>query len=136
MSEELEKAKRAFEAQEPIRPDSDARRAAIGAAMARFEEEYAGASQGNAAGERLKKSGGAFFSRRRKMNIAFPRRYGMLAGGVSLAALSLFALNTGVLQDYMGPYPATQQEVTSTGGQLTMHSAPSGTVRQLSLIHI
>ena len=130
MSEELEKAKRAFEAQEPIRPDSDARRAAIGAAMARFEEEYAGASQGNAAGERLKKSGGAFFSRRRKMNIAFPRRYGMLAGGVSLAALSLFALNTGVLQDYMGPYPATQQEVTSTGGQLTMHSAPSGTVRQ------
>ncbi len=56
MSKELEKAKRAFRAQEPIRPDSDARRAAIGAAMARFEEEYAGASQGNTAGERLKKA--------------------------------------------------------------------------------
>ena len=41
MSDELEKAKRAFKAQEPVRPDDEARRAAIAAAMTRFEEENA-----------------------------------------------------------------------------------------------
>ena len=104
MSDELEKAKRAFKAQEPVRPDDEARRAAIAAAMTRFEEENARATQGNSVGERLMKSGSkllAVFKRRRTMNIAFSKRTGMLAGGVSLAAIAFVAFNIGPIQ---GPF--------------------------------
>ncbi|MCP4997281.1 MAG: VWA domain-containing protein [Hyphomicrobiales bacterium] len=112
MTDELERAKRAFKAQEPIRPDSEARRAAIAAAMTRFDEENARASKGNNVGERLMKSGGALlavFKRRRTMNFALSKRNGILAGGVSLAAIAFVAFNIGTFQ---GPYRFEQPLAT------------------------
>ncbi|MEX3007267.1 von Willebrand factor type A domain-containing protein [Hoeflea sp. TYP-13] len=132
MTEELERAKRAFAAQEPIRPKGDARRAAIAAAMTRFEQEEKGAAQGNSVRERLMESGGsvlAAFKRRRIMNIALPKRSHMLAGGVSLAALAFVAFNIGILQ---GPYRFSDPGVTPVANKPAKDDAATSLVDAVS----
>ncbi|WP_136659496.1 VWA domain-containing protein [Nitratireductor sp. XY-223] len=120
MNKELERARRAFRAQEPIQPPDAVRRNAIAEAMARFEEENADAAQGSEDRERLMKDGGAWttgFRWRRIMNIAFPARMGLLAGGVSLAALSVFAFNSGLLNDILRSSGGPQLKVDSRADQ-------------------
>lgn len=115
MSIELDRMKRAFGRQDPIQPNEDARDAAIRHAMSRFEAENAKADQGMADGDRLRKRGSTklqAFNWRRLMNILYPNRTRMLAGGASLAVLAIAIVGIGQIQPNL--FPPAKKETTQT----------------------
>ena len=106
MTDELDRLKKAFVDEGPIRAREGARRAAIAAALMAFDEKNAPQRQGTPAEDRLKGRGNAFLHslfRRRSMQLTHTRLPLVLAGGVSLAALALAIVNT---QQFRTPLPS------------------------------
>ncbi|WP_282606730.1 VWA domain-containing protein [Pelagibius sp. Alg239-R121] len=106
MSDELDRMKRAFRGQDPVRPDDAARQAAMGAAMTQFQEENAKAHQGTGIGARLRERGNNLLialKRKPMMNFAQPKLRHMLAGGASLAVLTFAVLNFNQIEQALMP---------------------------------
>ncbi|NNF80189.1 MAG: VWA domain-containing protein [Rhizobiales bacterium] len=102
MSNELDKLEQAFRNEGPILPREEARKAAISAAMDRFDEENLEAPQGNVVGARLKAQGNKLLDairRRQSMTLTTEKLGYFLTGGASIAAMALIAINTGLVPE-------------------------------------
>lgn len=102
MSNELDKLEQAFRDEGPILPREEVRKAAISAAMERFDEENSSAAQGNPVGARLKAQGNKLLDairRRQSMTFTTEKLGYFLTGGASLAAMALVVMNTGMIPD-------------------------------------
>ena len=115
MSDALQKMKRAFGRQEPIRPRAKARRAAIEAAVRHFAEENERTIQGPAVDRRQSERGPARppFNWRRLMT--FPRitRTRLLAGSASVAVLAIALVSLNHVQPQYHLFPPPTQEPTN-----------------------
>ena len=102
MSNELNRMKQAFRQQkEADRPGDAARQDALRAAMQAFGEEISQAHQGTSAGMRPRERGNNWITalkRNLTMNFAHPKLSYMLAGGTSLAVLTIAAVNLQVFK--------------------------------------
>lgn len=95
MTDELEELRKAFREEGGIEGRAARRKAAIDAAMRAFDEEKSKSAQGTGLADRLRDRGNTFvhfLKRRRSMRLSYT-----LAGGASLAVLTLAVLNTGYL---------------------------------------
>jgi Ca-activated chloride channel family protein len=95
MNDELDKLKKAFAQAPEIKPSSEAKKAAMNAAISAFEQEKVKNHQGKSVDDRLKERDNTFvnlitFSKWRK---SMKLKY-LLPGAAGLAALSLVAVNT------------------------------------------
>ncbi|MEM7429079.1 MAG: VWA domain-containing protein [Pseudomonadota bacterium] len=102
MSNELDKLAEAFKREGPVLPREEARRSAISAAMAQFDEENAYLHQGSPSAERLKGQGNTLLnSLKRKLSMTLNNKnlgY-ILTGSASLAAMAIVVMNTGLIPD-------------------------------------
>ena len=108
MTDELKKLQNAFDREAPVKADSNAKDAALHAAMIAFEEENSTRRQGNAVRFRLKEQGNKTGSTlpqfltlsywRKSMKLSY-----FLAGGTSIAVLTLAVFNAGQLQQTINP---------------------------------
>lgn len=106
MSSELDRMKRAFGRQDPIRPDENARKAAIQAAMSQFDEEFASARQGSTDGDRPRERYSTVlnaFNWRRLMTIPHMNTTQWLAGGASIAVLALAIVSVDQIRPDLFP---------------------------------
>ncbi|MCP5082971.1 MAG: VWA domain-containing protein [Alphaproteobacteria bacterium] len=119
MSNELDKLEQAFRNEGPILPREEARKAAISAAMERFDEENLETRQGNHVGARLKAQGNKLLDairRRQSMTLTTEKLGYFLTGGASIAAMALIAINTGLVpeltrqQGWQDNAPVTKQD--------------------------
>ncbi|MCR9136425.1 MAG: VWA domain-containing protein [Alphaproteobacteria bacterium] len=115
MSSELDRMKRAFGRQDAIRPDENARKAAIQAAMSQFDEEFSSARQGLAGDDRPRKRNSTLlnaFNWRRLMTIPHPNRTQWLAGGASIAVLALAIVSVDQIRPDL--FPSERQSTVET----------------------
>ncbi len=108
MTDDLKKLQNAFDGQPPIKARKEAKNAAMTAAMAAFDEENSTAHQGNTIDTRLKEQGNKTGSKlpefltlsywRKSMKLSY-----ILAGGTSIAVLTLAIVNTGQFQELTNP---------------------------------
>ena len=106
MSDELDRMKRAFERQEPIRPRDDARKAAIDAALQRFAVENESVRQGVADEDRQRERGSnkpEAFNWRRLMILPHMTTTRVLAGSASLAVLAIALVSFNQVQPNLIP---------------------------------
>jgi len=105
MNNQLNRMEQAFRQQrEADRPDDAARRNALRAAMEALGEENSKAHQGTGIGNRPKERGNNWITalkRKLTMNFAHPKLSYMLAGGTSLAVLTIAAVNLQVFTPEM-----------------------------------
>ena len=96
MNDELNRMERAFERQAAVRPSDAARQAAMRAATEAFQEENAKVHQGTGIGNRLRERGNQLLialKRKPFMDFAHPKLTHVLAGGASLAVLTIAVVN-------------------------------------------
>ncbi len=104
MTKEFEKLTTAFENETQPRARKSAKDMAMRAAMEAFEEKNQHAYQGNQFSKRLKRQGNKIFDLltfsewRKSMKLSY-----LLAGGTSLAVLTLAVANTGQFQELLNP---------------------------------
>ena len=102
MNNELNRMEQAFrQQQEADRPGDAARQDALRAAMEAFGEENSKAHQGTIIGKRPRERGNNWITalkRNLTMNFAHPKLSYMLAGGTSLAVLTIAAVNLQVFK--------------------------------------
>ena len=110
----IERLKAALAADLAPEPRAEARRAAIDAALGRFDEKFAEARQGSAAEERPKgrRSSLNLFGRR-SMKTSFRKLRPALLGGASLAVLALGVVITQ--QSAFGPLPMFDKAFRESG---------------------
>lgn len=117
MNNELNRMEQAFrQQQEADRPGDAARQDALRAAMEAFGEENSQAHQGSSIGNRPRERGNNWITalkRNLTMNFAHPKLSYMLAGGTSLAVLTIAAVNLQVFKPEM---------FTSPGDRLAEHA--------------
>jgi Ca-activated chloride channel family protein len=101
MNDELDDIRKLLRAEPPVTPREHARRTAIGAAMARFDEKYLARTQGIANRARLIDRLRGFIKRSRRMPTI--RLSHALMAGTSLAVLTLVVINSGVLHQAYQP---------------------------------
>ncbi len=110
MNNELDRMEQAFRQQlEADRPSDAARQETLRAAMEAFGEESSKTHQGTGIGNRPKERGNnciTALKRNLTMNFAHPKLSYMLAGGTSLAVLTIAAVNLQVLNPQMFTAPA------------------------------
>ncbi len=118
MTENLKKLQDAFDGETPVKASSKARNAALNAAMAAFDEENSKTRQGNTIEPRLKEQGNKLSDLftlsywRKSMKLSYA-----LAGGTSIAVLTLAVINTGQFQQL------TQPETTDPEPKVVMEMA-------------
>ena len=104
MSDELDDIKKLLRAEPLVMPREDARRTAITAAIARFDEKNLVRSQGTASSTRLSDRLRGLFKRSQRMPTI--RLSHVLMAGTSLAVLTLVVVSSGALR----PFPALAQQ--------------------------
>jgi len=118
MTDDLKKLQNAFDRETPVKARNNAKNAAMNAAMAAFDEENSKARQGNLIEPRLKEQGNKLFDLftfsywRKSMKLSYA-----LAGGTSIAVLTLAVINTGQFQQL------TQPETTDPEPKVVMEMA-------------
>ena len=109
MNNELDRMEQAFRQQrEAGRPSDAARQETLRAAMEAFGEENSKARQGTSVGNRPRERGNNWITalkRNLTMNFAHPKLSYMLAGGTSLAVLTIAAINLQVFNPQMFTAP-------------------------------
>lgn len=111
MTDELNKLKKAFDKEAQIKAPESAKNAAMKAALIAFEQEKLNSHQGNLIEDRQKEQGNRLFDLltlskwRRSMKLSYA-----LAGGTSIAVLTLAVFNTGQFQEIMQPETAIQSD--------------------------
>ncbi len=121
MTDDLKKLRSAFDRETPVKASDTAKNSALNAAMAAFDEENSRLRQGNPIEPRLKEQGNKkgnllpeFLSLsywRKSMKLSYA-----LAGGTSIAVLTLAVFNTGQFRELIQPQPETT--VTQPGNEL------------------
>ena len=108
MNDELNRMERAFEQQAAVRPSDAARQAAMRAATEAFEQENPKVHQGTGIGGRLREWGNQFLitlKRKPFMDFAHPKLTHVLAGGASLAVLTIAVVNLNHIRPDIQPTP-------------------------------
>lgn len=101
MTDDMKRMVRAFEALDPIEPPADAKSRAFADALTHYDRISEAESQGSRLLNRQSRQndGSSVVSKwRRIMTFDQPRLSHMLAGGVSLAAIALVAVNTNLIE--------------------------------------
>ena len=104
MTDDLKKLQNAFDREPPVKADAGAKNAAMNAAMAAFDEENSKARQGSLIEPRLKQQGNKLFDLftfsywRKSMKLSYA-----LAGGTSIAVLTVAVINTGQFKELTQP---------------------------------
>ncbi|QDG77127.1 VWA domain-containing protein [Labrenzia sp. PHM005] len=134
MTDDLDKLRSAFRQESTVTARPDARKAAIDAALSRFEDQKAEKNshrhQGSEPGARLMTRAAAFAAsvlRRVFMTGSYQKLSYAMAGGVSLLALALvFNLNNlNEFKDLRGPMPQQAQEGAGTSSPLPKSEHPT-----------
>jgi len=118
MTDDMKKLQNAFDRENPVKASNSAKNAAMNAAMDAFDEENSKARQGNPIEPRLKEQGNKLFDVftlsywRKSMKLSYA-----LAGGTSIAVLTLAVFNTGQFQQL------TQPETTNPKPKVIMEMA-------------
>ena len=108
MNDELNRMERAFERQAAVRPSDAARHAAMRAATEAFEQENPKVHQGTDIGSRLREWGNQLLialKRKPFMDFAHPKLTHVLAGGASLAVLTIAVVNLNHIRPDIVPTP-------------------------------
>ena len=108
MNDELNRMERAFERQAAVRPSDAARQAAMRAATEAFEQENPKVHQGTGIGGRLREWGNQLLialKRKPFMDFAHPKLTHVLAGGASLAVLTIAVVNLNHIRPDIQPTP-------------------------------